>query len=205
MSKLLKLREWLTLEHAARHLSGVCGEPVSEADVLRLGLDGYLKLSVHFVNHAQARRGIVVPLEETQTCIFARDFNNPLRDMLARLPPSRGAKSEKELPVEVTQGLQDGSLFHCVMDIQIREGQFLHLADKVESITGVWDLPLIGAETLDVEHAFQQLTGGPEVTLTVLDGAFVENAAGQIAQIQDRSTLPSPWTSQLGRVKGQHC
>ena len=55
MSKLLKLQKWLTLEQAARHLSGVCGEPVSEADVLRLGLDGHLKLSVYFVNHARGR------------------------------------------------------------------------------------------------------------------------------------------------------
>ena len=110
--------------------------------------------------------------------------------MLSALPRFRGLEGKEQLPAEVAQGLQDGSLFHCVMDIEIRDGQFLHLADKVESITGVWDLPLIGAETLDVEHEFQQLTGGPEVTLTVLDGTFVENATGEIAQIQDRFDSP---------------
>jgi len=31
---------------------------------------------------------------------------------------------------------------------------FLHLADKVESISGVWDLPMIGAERLDVSMRF---------------------------------------------------
>lgn len=190
MKKLFKLKQWLTLEQAAHHLSGVCGEPVSEADVLRLGLDGHLKLSVYFVNHARARRGVVVSLEETETCIFAHDVNSPLRDMLSALPRVRGFESKQQLPREVVQGLRDGSLFHCVMDIPIRDGQFLHLADKVESISGVWDLPLIGAERLDVEHAFQQLTGGPEVTLTVLDGTFVENVAGEIAQIQDRFDSP---------------
>ena len=43
------------------------GEDVREADVLRLALDGHLKLSVRFVNHASARRGKVVPIDEAET------------------------------------------------------------------------------------------------------------------------------------------
>ena len=60
-SKLFKLKEWLTVPDAARHLSIVFGEEVSEADVLRLALDGHLKLSVYFVNYAKASCGKVVP------------------------------------------------------------------------------------------------------------------------------------------------
>jgi hypothetical protein len=48
MSKLFRLREWLTLPEAARYLSGALSEQVGEADVLRHGLDGQLKLSVFF-------------------------------------------------------------------------------------------------------------------------------------------------------------
>ena len=50
MKKLLKLREWLTVPEAAGHLSILFGEDVTEADVLRLALDGHLTLSVNFVN-----------------------------------------------------------------------------------------------------------------------------------------------------------
>jgi hypothetical protein len=57
LKKLLKLKEWLTVPDAARHLSILFGEDLSEADVLRLGLDGHLTLSVDFVNHAQAQCG----------------------------------------------------------------------------------------------------------------------------------------------------
>jgi hypothetical protein len=53
VKKLLKLKEWLTVPDAARHLSILFGEAVSEADVLRLALDGHLTLSVYFVNHAR--------------------------------------------------------------------------------------------------------------------------------------------------------
>jgi len=59
-SKLLKLREWLIVPDAARHLSNIFKEEVSEADMLRLALDGQLKLSVYFVSHAHAIRGEVV-------------------------------------------------------------------------------------------------------------------------------------------------
>jgi len=62
MSKLINRKIWLTVQDAARHLSIVFNEEVSEADVLRFALDGHLQLSVNFVNHAEAKRGKVIPL-----------------------------------------------------------------------------------------------------------------------------------------------
>jgi hypothetical protein len=47
-SKLFKLKKWLTITEAAKHLSILFEEEVSEADVLRLCLDGRLKLSIYF-------------------------------------------------------------------------------------------------------------------------------------------------------------
>ncbi len=61
MKKLLNLKHWLTVPDAARHLSMFFGEDVSEADILRLALDGHLTLSVNFVNHTTGRCGPVVP------------------------------------------------------------------------------------------------------------------------------------------------
>jgi hypothetical protein len=66
MSKLFKLKEWLSVADAAKHLTIVFDEEVTEADVLRLALDGHLKLSVNFVNHAKAKPGRIVSWEETE-------------------------------------------------------------------------------------------------------------------------------------------
>jgi hypothetical protein len=66
MKKLLNLKQWLTVADAARHLSILFGEEVTEADVLRLALDEHLMLSVHFVNHASGRCGSVVPLQDAK-------------------------------------------------------------------------------------------------------------------------------------------
>jgi hypothetical protein len=60
VKKLFELKQWLTVRDAARHLSILFGEDLSEADVLRLALDGHLTLSIHFVNHTLARCGPLV-------------------------------------------------------------------------------------------------------------------------------------------------
>ena len=67
-SKLFSLKEWLTLDDAAKHLSIVFGEEVTRADILRLALDKRLTLSVDFVNHASARKGKLIPIEQ---CAFS--------------------------------------------------------------------------------------------------------------------------------------
>lgn len=59
MSKLFRLKEWVTLSEAKTRLSTTLKEFVTEADLLRLALDGRLQLSVHFVNHAMARHGSI--------------------------------------------------------------------------------------------------------------------------------------------------
>src|SRR3954466_7877530 len=50
--KLFHLREWVELKDAARYLTIMVGEETGPDDVLRLGLDGHLTLSVRFVTAA---------------------------------------------------------------------------------------------------------------------------------------------------------
>jgi hypothetical protein len=66
LQKLSKFKEWLTVPDAARHLSTLFGEDVSEADVLRLALDRHLTLSVDFVNGATAQCGKITRLADAE-------------------------------------------------------------------------------------------------------------------------------------------
>jgi hypothetical protein len=164
MRKLLSLKKWLTTAEAASHLSLVWKETVSEADVLRLALDGHLKLSVSFVNHARGRRGTIVPIEQ------ARTFEMPAAGLpFAKLPP----------------GVPSQSVVQIVEGINLDDGNILELDDRVETLRGVYDLPMIGGEELDVEHKYQDLSGGPSVTLSNLEGAFVEDERGTLFQLQE--------------------
>lgn len=155
MSRLFNLKEWLTLADAARHLSIAFGEDVAEADVLRLALDGRLRLSVYFVNHAIGRRAKWIPWEEYTELV-------ELADALDKMHGSEGVRNAKN----------EGKLV-------------MRCDDEVKTLAGVWDLPLIGNDRLDIEHQYQQLTGGPAVTLQGLDGAFVSGRDGKIWQLQE--------------------
>ncbi|MFL9998276.1 hypothetical protein PQR34_43785 [Paraburkholderia sediminicola] len=154
MSKLFTLKEWLTVPDAARYLSRLFNEDVVEADVLRLAIDGRLKLSVHFVNHAHANPGKTVSFEEIQW---------------EDLPPINPEKDSR--PIRFPNGLDMG------------DGRWLKLDQKVLTLQGVWDLPMIGAESLDVEHEYQHLTNGPPVTLVNIEGAFVEGENGVMCRL----------------------
>ncbi len=152
VNKLFKLKKWLTVPEAARRLAIVFGEEVTESDVLRLALDGYLKLSVSLVNHTEARLGKVIPLSEART--------------------SPGLFKDGETPYRV------------ILALQLNEHDFLDFEEQIETLTGIWDLPFIGNERLDVEHEYQQLTNGPAVTSQGLDGAFVKGQDGRLHQLQ---------------------
>lgn len=70
MSKLFKLKEWLTVADAAKRLAVVFGETVTEADVLQFGLEGRLRLSVLFAGMPLAWRGQIskcsAPIDSVQ-------------------------------------------------------------------------------------------------------------------------------------------
>ncbi|MFS2101067.1 hypothetical protein ACCC97_19080 [Variovorax sp. Varisp85] len=179
MSKLLKLKEWLTLQEAARHLSIMFGEQVTEADVLRLGLDGHLRLSVNFVNRATARRGRVSRYTDEALRAAIASGNLPADLQWVVWPPDLVA-SFNILP-ESAQGKSVTSLVSLKLD----DERYLTLGDQVKELEGIWDLPMLGGERLDVEHWFQRLTDGPAVTLETFDGAFVQREDGEIWQLQE--------------------
>lgn len=185
MGKLSNLKEWLTLSEAAQHLSIDFGADVNEADVLRLALDRRLRLSVFFVNHASAKCGKIVPQETSKGLVFATPEDDSYLITLKN----------------VLEG-EAGEYVRHTCRMEIGDDECLNLNPKVEVIKGVWDLPMIGAERLDVEHEYQNLTCGPDVTLQCFDGAFVEGRGGLLYQLQeyfgdheffDKKNLKQPW------------
>jgi hypothetical protein len=161
LKKLFTLKKWLTLQEAARHLAIVFGEEVCEADVLRLALDGHLKLSVNFVNHARACKVNVRPIEEAE-----------YEDFLFELPPEISIPEEhKGKPIRVMKG------------INLDNKRVLDFGKDVMWLDGVYDLAMLGNERIDVEHQYQMLTNGPSVTLQGLNGAFVTGDAHTMYQL----------------------
>jgi len=180
LGKLFNLKKWLTVPETARHLATLFGEEVTEADVLRLALDGRLKLSVYFVNGTYARRGKVVRYSEAALRDAITSGNLPQDLKWHTWPPGAMAALRSDLPPDEAE---KSALM--LMSLQIDDDRYLTLDDKVRSIDGVWDLPMIGGEELDIEHGYQKLTGGPSVTSENIDGAFVQRNDGEMWQLQE--------------------
>jgi hypothetical protein len=181
--RLFNFKEWLTLEDAARHLSLLFDEEVSVADVLRLALDKRLVLSVWFVNHTYARKGRLVPLSECKMRLLLS-----LEGITKKIPlPDERVVSQAELVTiypTIQEHIETGYIVVTPDAIHYADDQWLIQDEAVVSIDGIWDLPMVGGEALDVEHRYQMETGGPSVTLSNLEGAFVERD-NAVCQLQD--------------------
>lgn len=210
MGKLTDLKEWLTVADAAKHIAIAYGEEVTEADVLRLGLDGQLRLSVYFVNHTEARCGRIATWEETEWTLLPGwgDKHNPLTAMLGVTPSNRITRSPegptlidgREAPPNLQALLDavpaDNDVLPLVRSISVGNDQFINLDADVVTLTGIWDLPMFGNERLDIEHQYQTLTGGPAVTVHGLDGAFVQGRDGRVCQLQERYLDNEFWSEE---------
>ncbi len=149
MSKLFKLKEWLTLDETANHLSMLLGEEVLLKDIYRLVLDRHLTLSVHFVNHTYVHQGKIIGLDEVDW------LSVEAGGLLLKLIKDDNIANEFIVP------------------LQWGDNKFLKLDKNIQTVGDVWDLTLKGAETLDIEHYYQMAVGGPPVTLGSLSGVFV--------------------------------
>lgn len=76
MSKLFKLRKWVTLEEAAQYLTISLGEPVSKAQLLKFGIDGLLAISVYFPNEQAVMIGKVLPYSEGKQILAEKALKN---------------------------------------------------------------------------------------------------------------------------------
>jgi hypothetical protein len=165
MSKLLRLKEWVTLPEAAKHLTALLEEPVTVADLLQFALEGHLSLSVNLINHARAKLGRIFPFSEVPTM---------------------------EVPAFPAPGVQEGSMLTMPKGIPMTEvtqlaadTPFLVFEPAVVSIDGLWDLAMRGAERIDIEYELQRELGGPDVEL-ISEGTFLKRQDGTYASLQEQ-------------------
>ena len=155
MSKIFKLREWLTIEEACSYLSKTLNEEILEKDIYRFALDGHIKLSIDLVNKAYAILGTIEPIENIE---------------YIELPNGHPFATDA---VSITRGFVIVDDFNCI-----------RLGEKISSIGGIWDIPMWGNEKIDMLYKYQQLIDGPEVELLSIDGTFITKDK-KVAQLQE--------------------
>jgi len=169
LSKLLKLKKWLTIPEAAKQLTGVCGEEVTENDILRFALDGHLRLSVVLVNSIPARVGHMVVVNE-------QDYDLAIEN--GTLPNKLG----------------DDMMLHWEADKKIIFIQFFK--DEYMPISGIWDISMVFGGSLLIEREYQKFSGCPtfELTWKIEDlgvgVVLVGDDGNTVCQLQNRCNSP---------------
>jgi hypothetical protein len=105
-------------------------------------------------------------------------FVNHARGRCGPVVPIQDAK-RRALP-----SLVENEWFLTIDGLAIGDDRVIELGSEVVTLDGVWDLTMLGAERLDIEHRYQLLTGGPAVDLTALDGPIVCREDGTYCQLQ---------------------
>lgn len=86
MSKLWKLKSWLSLDEGANMISTVLGESVEVKDLYRFALDGHLKLSVNFVNPTPFKKVTVIKSEDVQYKTIYSNLGSPPKTLRTNIP-----------------------------------------------------------------------------------------------------------------------
>lgn len=175
MSKLFRLKRWLTLTEAANHLARLFGETVTETDILRLALDHRLKLSAVFVGHAQA--------------FFCKPVDDS--EVTYEEVPTMDLKSVIKIPV-------GGQVLYRA------DGHMLQVQDKPIPLDSdePYGLTMLGGEACNVQHMYWQQAGGPQVEKISIDGAFVSLGKNtyQLVDVMPAKKDKAPYYYPLGAL-----
>lgn len=132
MSKLIEMEEWLTLDKSASYLSAVFDELVLKADLYRLALDNKLTLSVRFLEPVPALVGKLIDEDEFFTPISDEntDENHCDSDGLFTLIDTLDSSEE------------------------VDDDTWFIYEDIAQNINGIWDLTMLGLESVDIEKRY---------------------------------------------------
>lgn len=166
MSKLFKLKKWLTIPETEKYLTQLFGEEVTEADILRLALDGELTLSVNLVNGAYASQvNLTRELDVDGHNSITRDAINSMESLPnGILNLSNGLKVKK-----FTSANDHLLIWWNVVNLNSNH----YLIEETQKITGIFDLPMIDKETSYIEGEYHRLINGVKVNQNLGEYVFI--------------------------------
>lgn len=132
MGKLFNQQEWLTLVAGASHLSALFDEPFLKTDLYRLALDNKLTLSIRFLEPVPALVGKLVDEDVFFTQTSDENANESNCDSEYFFTPSDILSSSE--PVD--------------------DNTWFIYEDIAQNINGIWDLTMLGLESIDIEKRY---------------------------------------------------
>jgi hypothetical protein len=180
MSKLHKLKEWFSLEDAAKRLSSGLQEAVSTDDILQLVIEGHIPLS-WYARHVPAERVV-------KACTLAYlGYDDPTSLLFEKNETPKQYVGEVwwdgQYAYRAHMGLKSGDV---LKPYAMLHWESFHGEQVVERIDGLYRLELNECGALkDWVHSLLTDTGGELITL---DGYFVSDQGGTMWRILEYSS-----------------
>lgn len=152
MKKLFKLKEWFTLDETARRLTGSFEEEISVADCLSLALDNRMTISALFGKSfygVKSKVKITSMREQFNFCIKSTSSDGAFLEMLT----GERFYTNEQLDAEYEVIERMGGVFRLNYEI--------------------YDLPMIGAERLDVMYQFDLAQNRAPREYVNMEGPFI--------------------------------
>nr|WP_315292903.1 hypothetical protein [Serratia proteamaculans] len=159
MKKLFKLKEWLTIGETAKRLTTSFEEEINEADCLQLALDGHIIISALLSSSVYA--------------IGAKKIKTTQRESLAPFIISTSEDGVKA-------GMLDGEKFIPNHQLDYEYEDIKRIGEVFSLRNGIYDLPMVGAEKLDVMHIFDLAQERAPREFVNIEGAFLNTEYGMV-------------------------
>jgi len=137
MSKLFKLKEYLSLDEAKTYLTNMLEEKVSMADIYRLALDDNLRISVTF--HSMV------------TAAFGRIFFDNTDKTTPLIEIDQSFSLEQKLDKPYLMNKSNGHL--------MTHNSWLLFDTRLSYSNSLWDLSMLGSEYVDIQNLHQESIG----------------------------------------------
>lgn len=200
--KLLKIKKWIGLDEAAERLSSIVEGSITVLDLIELGLSKELTLSVRLpygekfvgremiynevpiINHLQdmflfrlcsqeglstnaSREDVLSAYEEEFQLYLKEDFEKTRERML-----NRHGSEYKDLTLE--SYLEKG-----------KYGDYEYVTGAEYLADVIYDLPMIGAEVLDVQRIYSTNKGYESKGLININGPFLQDQEGRLINLME--------------------
>ncbi|MCX9070634.1 hypothetical protein [Citrobacter portucalensis] len=199
--KLLKIKKWIGLEEAAERLSSITEESISVLDLIELGLSGDLTLSVR-LPYGEKFVGREMVYETVPVAVHLLDMFMFRKISIEGLGSSSGNEDaykvdEEEFEAYLQEDFENfrrnlsrkyGKADEFSLETYLNTctyGKYKYVTEPHYLDEVIYDLPMVGAEVLDLERIYSAKRGYESKELINLDGAFIKGRDGRLFNLMD--------------------
>jgi len=200
--KLLKIKKWIGLDEAAERLTSIFEERITVLDLIELGLERDIVLSVRlpygekFVGREMVYKEIPITEHLLELFMFRKGCEEHSLRSLSKDEVLKSYKDEfdeylnEEFKKTCEKLSENYGSNYAEMSLEAflktaTFGDYEYVSDPKYLSEVIYDLPMIGAEVLDVQRLYSINKGYESKGLINLNGPFLKDKSGKLINLME--------------------